>query len=109
VEEADRWIALYSGLVSSTENALRQAQSFNLTQIAETQLIQAHLGNLKDRLAFWRIRRGREQLLGRLAVEDLALSRPETGERAPDGRSSAVTSLSAGPSQVGGPHNLSAC
>jgi hypothetical protein len=83
VEEADRWIALYTGLVSSTENALRQAQSFNLTQIAEMQLIQANLANFKDRLAFWRIRRGREQLLGRLAVEDLPPGRPETAERSP--------------------------
>jgi hypothetical protein len=104
--EADRWIALYTELVSSTENALRQARVANLTQTAEMQLIQAHLGNLKDRLAFWRIRRGREQLRGRLAVEALPLSRPETAERSPDGRGSTVTTPAAGPSWVRGPHEL---
>jgi hypothetical protein len=47
VDEADRWIALYTKLVSSTENALREAQVINLTQAAEMQLIQAHLATSK--------------------------------------------------------------
>ena len=65
MDDADSWIAIYGELVRSTEEALRQAQSRGPVPESEIQLLHAHLSSFRDRLAFWRIRRGRDQLLRR--------------------------------------------
>jgi hypothetical protein len=68
MDDADSWITIYGELVRSTEEALRQAQSRGPVPESEIQLLNAHLSSFRDRLAFWRIRRGRDQLLQRPAV-----------------------------------------
>jgi hypothetical protein len=60
---ADCWIAVYSELVRSAEAAMSQAQS--RAPGPEIQLLQAHLSSFRDRLAFWRMHRGRDELLER--------------------------------------------
>jgi hypothetical protein len=66
--DTDNWITIYGELVRSTEEALRQAEDRGSLPEAEIQLLHAHLSSFRDRLAFWRIRRGRDQLLQRPAV-----------------------------------------
>jgi hypothetical protein len=68
MDDADSWITIYGELVISTQDALRQAQAHGPAAEAEVQLLQAHLSSFRDRLAFWRIRRGRDQLLQRPAA-----------------------------------------
>jgi hypothetical protein len=67
-EDTDNWITIYGELVSSIEDALCQAEDRGSIPEAEIQLLHAHLSSFRDRLAFWRIRRGRDQLLQRPAV-----------------------------------------
>jgi hypothetical protein len=68
VDDADGWITIYGELVRSTEEALRRAQGRGPVPESEIQLLHAHLSSFRDRLAFWRIRRGRDELLRRPAV-----------------------------------------
>jgi hypothetical protein len=68
MDDADSWITIYGELVRSTEEALHQAQDRGPVSDPEIQLLQAHLSSFRDRLAFWRIRRGRDQLLQRPAA-----------------------------------------
>jgi hypothetical protein len=79
LEDADSWIAVYSELVRSTETALRKAQSRGPTP--EIQLLEVHLTSFRDRLAFWRIRRGRDELLARPAEASWLVSSPAVGSR----------------------------
>jgi hypothetical protein len=68
MDDADSWITIYGELIRSTEEALRQAQTRGPVPESEIQLLHAHLSSFRDRLAFWRIRRGKDQLLQRPAV-----------------------------------------
>jgi hypothetical protein len=68
VEDTDNWITIYGELVRSTQEALRQAEDRGSVPEAEIQLLHAHLSSFRDRLAFWRISSGRDQLLRRPAV-----------------------------------------
>jgi hypothetical protein len=65
MEDADSWISIYGELVRSTEEALGRAHDRSPVPEREIQLLHAHLSSFRDRLAFWRICRGRDQLLQR--------------------------------------------
>jgi hypothetical protein len=60
--EADYWIEVYSMLVEHHEAALAWEQAPALSAAAEISFIQSGLDTLRERLAFWRIKKGQDWL-----------------------------------------------
>jgi hypothetical protein len=62
-QETSRWIAVYTELVTVTQHVLARARDGSPTP--DLELLEAHLDDLRQRLAFWRMRRGADLLNGK--------------------------------------------
>jgi len=63
--EADHWIEIYSMLADQHEAALERVRESPLPGATEIAFIQSGLDTLRERLAFWRIKRGQDWLSSR--------------------------------------------
>jgi hypothetical protein len=71
VDEAEHWIKIYTTLVELTAEELLPVRSGRYADSADMDVLEAHLDGLSDRLAFWRLRLGREKLSrGQLLAPD---------------------------------------
>jgi hypothetical protein len=60
--EAEYWIGVYSLLVANHEEALGRTEELTLTGDDEIAFLRSGLDTLRERLAYWRFRRGRDWL-----------------------------------------------